>query len=133
MKRSLWVLFGLALVVAAACGGTKVINEQKTIIYGGDTINATNVVHIGWKIVASLPDGAANDLSQADEAAVEELLAAHKSLNVSTVLTFDSQSLTYEARTISTVKEFKKMKDNLAKAVKKIQAFMKGGSKQLKL
>lgn len=133
MRRALWSVFGLALVVAVACGGTKVVNEQKTIVYGGNTINATNVVHIGSKITASLPEGATNDLTQADDAAVEELLAAHKSLNISTVLTFDDQSLTYEAKTITSVKEFKKMKDSLAKAVKKIQKFMKGSSKQLKL
>jgi len=133
MKKALWVLFGLALVVAVACGGTKVINEQKTIVYGGNTINATNVVHIGSKITASLPNGETNDLTRADDAAVQELLAAHKSLNVTTLLTFDDQSVTYEAKTISTVKELKKMKDSLAKAVKKIQKFMKGSSKQLKL
>ena len=133
MKKALWVLFGVALVVAVACGGTKVVNEQKTIVYGGNTINATNVVHIGSKITAKLPNGEINDLTMADETAVQELLTAHKTLNVTSSLTFDDQSLTYETKTISSVKEFKKMRDNLAKAVKKIQKFMKGSSKQLKL
>ena len=133
MKRALWGLFGVAVVVAAACGGTKVINEQKTIVYGGNTINVTNVVHIGSKITAKLPNGEINDLTMADEAAVQELLTAHKTLDVTSSLTFDDQSLTYEAKTISSAKELEKMRDNLAKAVKKIQKFMKGNSRQLKL
>ncbi len=133
MRKGLWMLFGVALIVALGCGGTKVINEQKTILHGSNTINVTNVVRIGSKITATLPNGSTNDLSHADKAAVDELLQAHGSLNVTTALTFDDQSLTYEAKRISKVKEFEEMQKNLAKAIKKIQKFMKGSSKQLKL
>ena len=133
MKRRLWVLFGLALVVGWGCGGTKVVNEQKTILHGGNTINVTNVVRISSKITVTLPDGSTNDVTHADKAAVEELLKAHGSLNVTTALTFDDQSLTYEARTISKAKELEEMRKTLDKATKKIQKFMKSSSKQLKL
>ena len=133
MKKSLWVLFGMALIVAWACGGTKVVNEQKTILHGGNTINVTNVVRMGAKITVTLPDGSTEDVTQVDNTAIQKLLEGNKSIKVTTALTFDEQSLTWEEKSVSTVKEFEKMKKSLEKANKKIQKFMKGDSKQLKL
>jgi len=133
MRKALWALFGLTLMLGLGCGGTKVVSEQKTILHGGNTINVTNVVRMGSKVMVTLPDGSTNDVTHADKAAIEELLKAHGSLNVTTALTFDDQSLTYEARTISKAKELEEMRKTLGKATKKIQKFMKSGSKQLKL
>ncbi len=128
-----WAALGLALIVNLACGGTKVVNQQKTVLHGSDMINVTNVVRTASRIDGVLPDGETVDLTTIDEQSFEKLVATHGAIGVKTLITFDDQEMTYQVRHVEKFSDLKKMRKNLESAMKKLHKFMKGDSKQLKL
>ncbi len=128
-----WTALGLLLVLNLACGGTKVVNPQKTVLHGADMINVTNVVRITSRIEGTLPGGETVDMAGMDRTSLEKLVGTHGPLAVRSIISFDDQEMTYEARQVGTFSELRKLRKNLESAMKKIQRFMKSDSRQLKL
>ncbi len=128
-----WGALGLLLVLDLACGGTKVVNQQKTVLHGADMINVTNVVRITSRIEGTLPGGETVDMAGMDRTSLEKLVGTHGPLAVRSIISFDDQEMTYEARQVGTFSELRKLRKNLESAMKKIQRFMKSDSRQLKL
>jgi len=128
-----WAALGLALIVNLACGGTKVINQQKTVLHGSDMINVTNVVRTTSRIEGVLPDGETVDLTTIDKQSFAGLLATHGVIGAKSVISFDDQEMIYQARHLEDFSDLKKMRKELESAMKKLQKFMKGNSQQLEL
>ena len=129
-------MFMLALSVAllTACGGTKVYNTGKTLVYKGTIYNLNNVSVISTLVESQLSSGEVTNLKGIDKRGFESLLKEHSSLFVRTIVVLDEQQMIYEARRIDRYSEFSKMTKKFEKASNNIRKFMANKkSRQLQL
>jgi hypothetical protein len=101
----------LAVVIflASGCGGTKLYNTNKTIVYRDSIYNITNVQQIVSVIEGKTSDAGMIDLKGVDRKQFESHLKQHGPIFVSMKFQLDDQELVYRAQNVESWKQFKKM------------------------
>jgi len=122
------------LLLAGCLGGTKVYNNDKTVVYNGATYNLSNVKQIRSRISGKLSDTNTVDLLDADNKQIEAYLKEYKTIYVRMAFNFDDQEMLYRASSVSDWSEYSKMQSSFEKAGNQINDLMADKKKlQLKL
>ena len=126
--RTLRVL-GLALVSAAlmtACGGTKVYDTSKTIVYNDTIYQVTNVQSIRTTKEAVMDDRSAVNLKNKDRSAIEDMIdgAGDEGLFVRMAFQLDDQEMVYRATRVDSWRDYSRMQGDFERAGKDIAKLM---------
>jgi hypothetical protein len=117
------VLLG-CLVFLAGCGSTKVYNSNKTIAFRDNIYNVTDVEVYSSKVEAVLPNEEAIDLRGADKKRIRALLETHGKLFVRQTLSLDELVIVYQARTIDSWSDYRKMEKQFKNANEDLKDFL---------
>ncbi|MEE4173502.1 MAG: hypothetical protein V2I57_04555 [Xanthomonadales bacterium] len=117
------LLIALAAGIAlAGCGGTKVYDTSKTIVYNGSVFQVTDVKQISSRIEGVTPDKQVINLKNKDKSAISSAIEEHDPLFVRMVFDLDDQELVYFASEVdsyrdynSKLKRFEDAGDDIAK------------------
>lgn len=127
-------LVALAALVLAACGSTKIITADKSIVYRGNIYSLANVATVSSRLEATTPAGEVVDVLRYDKRAFSELLDTHKSLDLRSVIVLDERDVVYEQQRIDRYRDFDRLQGEIESTMKDIQKFMADPKKtQLKL
>jgi len=122
------------LLLAGCLGGTKVYNNDKTVVYNGATYNLSNVKQIRSRISGKLSDTNTADLLNADKKQIEAYLKEYQTIYVRMAFNFDDQEMLYRASSVSKYSEYSKMQKSFEAAGKQINDLLADKKKlQLKL
>src|SRR5690554_3658891 len=100
----------LAALMLSACGGTKIYNNDKTIVYNNSIYNVSSVKQISTSTTAKLGDDSTVDLQGADKKKVQSLLEANGPIFVTMKFNLDNHDMVYRANSVSTYSEYSRMK-----------------------
>lgn len=127
----------LALVPAlllTACGGTKVYDSSKTIVYRDTIYQVTDVQTISTVKEAVLADDRRVDLKNRDRRAIEALIEENDGLFVRMAFRFDDQEMVYRATNVENWRDYSRMEGAFEGAGDDIAKLMREKkTKQLKL
>lgn len=126
------LIVSVALLMLGACGGTKVYNNDKTIVYRDNIYNVSTVKQIGTDVSAKLADDSVVDLTHADKKAVQSLLKANDNMFVTMKFELDSDDLVYRAKSVKKYSDYSRMRSDFDSANKKIIKLM-GDKKKMQL
>ena len=134
-KTARSMLFALfAAVVLAGCGGTKVYETSKTIVYNGSIYQVTDVKQISTTIEGVTPDKQTINLKNKDKGEVSDLIKEHKPLFVRMAFQLDDQELVYSATEADSYRDYNRMLSRFEDAGDDIAKLMaENKTKQLKL
>lgn len=134
--------FGRALTLMAvvmtalllvACGGTKVYNNDKTVVYNGAVYNLSKVKQINTRNTGKLADESSVNLNGADRKQIESYLEQGP-MYVRMAFGLDDQEMLYRASSITKWSEYNNMLKSFERAGKQITSLMANKKKmQLKL
>ena len=128
------MLLSAIMLSLAGCGSTKVYTADKTIVYGDNIYNVSNVKVFSTKTEAVLSETETVNLKNADKKRVNELLDANDTMLVRQVISLDDQELVYQAKRIKSWSEFNSMNKQFSSANSKVTKFLADKKKtQLKL
>ena len=128
------VVMTLAVALLSGCGGTKVYDTTKTIVYKDNIYQVTNVQTISSSITGVLDDQSTVNMKNMDKKQVEALIDANDSLFVSMKFDFDAQDMVYVAQDVDNWRDYSRMESSFSSANKKIAKLMsEKKTKQLKL
>ena len=131
--RSLLLAF-LAAVTLAACGGTKVYDTSKTIVYNDSVFQVTDVKQISTRIEGVTPDKRTINLKNKDKSAVSDAIEDNDPLFVRMIFDLDDQELVYFASEVDSYRDYNRMLDRFENAGDDIAKLMaENKTKQLKL
>jgi hypothetical protein len=123
----------LSVFLFAACGSTKVYNNDKTVVYNGAVYNISKVKQINSKITGKLADESSVDLRGADRKQIEAYLEQGP-MYVRMAFGLDDQEMLYRASSVSKWSEYNSMLKSFEGAGKQITSLMANKKKmQLKL
>ena len=120
------------VLMLSGCGGTKVYNNDKTVVYRDNIYNVSTVRQIGTEVTAKLADDSVVDLTHADKRKVQDLLKESSPVFVTMKFDLDSDEIIYRAKSVSKYSEYSRMKSDFDSANKKIVKLM-GDKKQMQL
>lgn len=124
----------VAIIVLTACGSTKVLTAEKTMIYNGSLYNLAGVSKMAASLEGKTADGETLDLSKVGKSQFNALFDKHGALDVTAAMNIGEESLPVETAKVSKYSDFEKIKKNLNKKMEKIAKFMADGKKtQLEL
>ena len=127
----------LALTIAAlvtACGGTKVYDSTKTIVYKGNIYQVTNVAQISTKIEGVKADKSRVNLKNMDKDGISDLIKAEDELFVRMAFQLDEQELVYVATDVDSYRDYSRLESRFESAGKDIAKLMAAKkTEQLKL
>jgi hypothetical protein len=125
---------GLISALLVACGSTKVVTAEKTIVYNGSLYTMARVESVSGKLEATTPDGDSIDVMPLDKSDVRDLLKRHGSVTLRSAIMLDERELLYEQQAVDSYRGFSRIKGNLESALTRVQKFMADAKKtQLKL
>ncbi len=129
------LLFALfAAIVLAGCGGTKVYETSKTIVYNGSIYQVTDVKQISTTIEGVTPDKQTINLKNRDKGAVSDAIENNDPLFVRMIFDLDDQELVYFASEVDSYRDYNRMLNRFEDAGDDIARLMaEQKSKQLKL
>ena len=128
------VLLLMMVFVVSACGGTKVYDSSKTIVYKGSIYQVTDVKQIASKIEAVKADKSTVNMKNMNKQQATDLINANEPLMVRMSFQMDEQELVYVATTVNSYREYDKLLgrfENAGKDIAKLMAEKK--TDQLKL
>jgi len=124
----------MAMLLLAGCGGTKVYNNDKTVVYNGAIYNLSAVKQINSKSSGKLSDSNTVDLRGVTKKEFEAYLKEYDKVYVRMAFDLDGQEMLYRASSVDRWKDFQKMQSSFEKAGKQITSLMSDKKKmQLKL
>jgi hypothetical protein len=124
----------LTLILLIGCGGTKVYNNDKTVVYNGAVYNLSKVTQINSKISGKLSDSNTVDLRGVDRKQFEAYLEEYETIYVRMAFGLDEQEMLYRANSIEKWSEYSSMLKSFENAGKQITSLMANKKKmQLKL
>jgi hypothetical protein len=124
----------LALLLFTGCGGTKVYNSDKTVVYNGAMYNVSKAKQINAKSTAKLSDSKSVNLKGADRKQIEAYLKEYGSIYVRMAFEFDGQEMLYRASSVDRWKDYQNMQKSFENAGKQITSLLADKKKmQLKL
>lgn len=121
----------LTIMLLAACGGTKVYNNDKTVVYRDAVYNVSKVKQINQKITGKLADDSSVNLRGADRKQIEAYLAEGP-MYVRMAFGLDEQEMLYRAGSITKYSEYSSMLKSFESAGKQITSLM-GHKKRMQL
>jgi len=102
-------LLAATIFLVSGCGGTKLYNTNKTVVYRDSIYNITNVQQIVSVVEGKASDASIIDLKGVDRKQLESHLKQHGPIFVSMKFQLDDQELVYRAQNVESWKQFKKM------------------------
>ncbi|RLA51774.1 MAG: hypothetical protein DRQ98_11095 [Gammaproteobacteria bacterium] len=124
----------VAMLLLAGCGGTKVYNNDKTVVYNGAMYNVSAVKKVGSKSSGKLSDSNTVDLKGVTKKEFEAYLDEYDKVYVRMAFDLDGQEMLYRASSVDRWKDFQKMQSSFEKAGEQITSLMSDKKKmQLKL
>ncbi len=124
----------MTMLLLAGCGGTKIYNNDKTVVYNGAVYNLSKVSHIDNKISGKLSDSNTVNLKGADRKQIEAYLKEYNSIYVRMAFNFDSREMLYRASSVEKWSDYSRMQKSFENAGKQITSLMADKKKlQVKL
>jgi CRISPR/Cas system-associated protein endoribonuclease Cas2 len=124
----------MAMLLLVGCGGTKVYNNDKTVIYNGAIYNLSATKQINSKTSGKLSDSNTVDLKGVTKKQFEAYLKEYGSIYVRMAFVLDDQEMLYRASSVDSWKDFQKMQKSFESASGQISTLMANKKKsQLKL
>jgi hypothetical protein len=122
-------MIALAMLVSlpaflTGCGGTKVYQTNKTVVYRGTIYNITDVKQINSIVEGTLANGETINLKGVERKRFESLVDEHGSIRVRMVFDFDEQDLVYRSAPVDSWKDFSRMQRSFESAANKIAKLM---------
>jgi len=124
----------MMVVIVSACGGTKVYDTSKTIVYKGSIYQVTDVKQISNEIEAVKADKTTVNMKNMSKQQATDLINENKPLMVRMSFQMDEQELVYVATTVNSYRDYDKLLgrfDNAGDDIAKLMAEKK--TDQLKL
>ena len=121
----------LTILLLTACGGTKVYNNDKTVVYRDAVYNISKVKQINPKITGKLEDDSSVKLNGADRKQIEAYLDQGP-MYVRMAFLLDEQEMLYRASSVTKWSEYSKMLKSFESANKQITSLM-GDKKKMQL
>lgn len=139
MKQPLFAMRPAMIALAAAlaltaCGGTKVYDSSKTIVYNGSIYQVTDVKQIATSIEGVTPDKQTINLKNKQKGEISDLIESNDPLFVRMAFQMDDQELVYSATEVSSWRDYNRMLSRFEDAgddIAKLMAAKK--TEQLKL
>jgi len=122
----------LTMLFLSGCGGTKVYNNDKTIVYRDSIYNVSAVRTIGSEISGKLSDDSIISLKGADKKKVKSLIKEHGSVYVRMSFMLDDQEMLYRAKSVDSYSDYSRMQKDFEKAGKQITSLL-GDKKKMQL
>ncbi|NRB70589.1 MAG: hypothetical protein HRU51_01595 [Xanthomonadales bacterium] len=121
--------FSLALLAAltlllSGCGGTKVYETTRTIVYQGNIYQVTDVKSIRRINEAQTGDQGTVDLTGMSREAITSLIESHQPLPVRMAFMLDDQELPYSNGPVSSWRDYDRRKSDFDRAGKRIAKLM---------
>ena len=124
----------MAMFLLAGCGGTKVYNNDKTVVYNGAVYNMSAVKQINAKSMGKLSDDNTVSLKGVTKKEFEAYLKEYESVYVRMFYDLDGQEMLYRASSVDKWKDYQSMQKSFENAGKQITSLMADKKKmQLKL
>jgi len=122
----------MTVVFLSSCGGTKVYNNDKTIVYRDTIYNVSKVRQINTSISGKLSDDSMINLKGADKKKVESLIKENNSVYVRMAFNLDDQEMLYRAKSVDRWSDYSRMQKDFEKAGKQITSLL-GDKKKMQL
>lgn len=124
----------MAMLLLVGCGGTKVYNNDKTVVYNGAIYNLSAVKQINSKSIGKLSDDNTVNLKGVTKKEFEAYLKEYDSIYIRMAFVLDDQEMLYRASSVNRWSDYQKMLSSFEKAGKQITSLMSDKKKmQLKL
>jgi len=124
----------MTMLLLVGCGGTKVYNNDKTVVYNGAIYNLSAVKQINSKSMGKLSDSNTVNLKGVTKKEFEAYLKEYDSVYVRMFFDLDGQEMLYRASSVDRWKDYQKMQKSFESAGKQITSLMSDKKKmQLKL
>jgi hypothetical protein len=124
----------MAMFLLAGCGGTKVYNNDKTVVYNGAVYNLSAVKQVNAKSIGKLSDNNTVSLKGVTKKEFEAYLKEYDSIYVRMFFDLDGQEMLYRASSVEKWKDYQHMQKSFESAGKQITSLMADKKKmQLKL
>ena len=124
----------MSMFLLAGCGGTKVYNNDKTVVYNGAVYNMSAVKQINSKSMGKLSDNNTVNLKGVTKKEFEAYLKEYESVYVRMYFDLDEQEMLYRASSVDKWKGYQHMQKSFENAGKQITSLMADKKKmQLKL
>ena len=137
------IRFGRTLVMAVSimamsllfgCGGTKVYNNDKTVVYNGAIYNLSAVQQIKSNSFGKLSDSNTVNLKGVTKKEFEAYLKQYNEIYIRMSFQLDDQEMLYRASSVNRWSDYQKMQKSFESAGKQITSLMSDKKKmQLKL
>jgi len=114
----------MTLLLLAGCGGTKVYNVNKTVVYRDSMYNVSDVKQIRSNISGKLSDENTVNLYGADRKQIEAYLKENGSVYVRMSFDLDGEEMLYRATTVEKWSEYSRMQKDFEKAGKQIASLL---------
>lgn len=133
-RRLILAISILTMLLFTACGGTKVYNNDKTVVYNGAVYNVSQAKAITAKNTAKLSDSETVSLIGANRKQIEAYIKEYDSIYVRMAFDLDGQEMLYRASRVDSWSQYQKMNKSFESAGKQITELMADKKKtQLKL
>lgn len=116
-------LAALAILITA-CGGTKVYDTSKTIVYNGSIYQVTDVKQIESRVEAVIEGQAPISLKTKSKSEIESLIKSNKPLFVRMAFDLDEQELVYSAGDVSSWRDYNRLHGRFENATDDIAKLM---------
>ena len=118
MKRTLRLIapMAVALIALTGCGGTKVYDTSKTIVYNGSIYQVTDVQRISTKIDGITQDKQTMSLKNKEKSEIQDLIKANDPLFVRMAFMLDEQELVYRATNVDSWRDYNRMLNDFERA-----------------
>ena len=121
----------MTILLLTACGGTKVYNNDKTVVYRDAVYNVSKVKQITSKMTGKLADDSSVNLAGADRKQIEAYLKQGP-MYVRMAFGLDDQEMLYRASSVTKWSEYNSMLKSFESARKQITSLM-GDKKKMQL
>lgn len=122
----------MAVLLFTGCGGTKVYNNDKTVIYNGAVYNISKAKQINPKATAKLSDSKTVSLKGADRKQIEAYFEEYGSIFVRMVFELDEKEMLYRASSVDSWKQYQNMQESFDNAGNQITELL-GDKKKMQL
>ena len=123
--RGIGLLFiTLSLMSLSGCGSTKVYNSDKTLVFGDNVYNLSNVQVFASKSEAIISDTETIDVKGMEKKGFNKLLDQHDTVFISQSLVLDEKLVVYHATNVKSWSQFRKMNKQFASANEELQKFL---------
>lgn len=122
----------VTILLLTSCGGTKVYNNDKTIVYRDSIFNVSSVRQINTSNTGKLSDDSSVNLKGANKKKIQSLIKENDSVYVRMAFQLDDQEMLYRAKSVNNWSDYSRMQKDFEKAGKQITSLL-GDKKKMQL